>query len=220
MDDKAYLRPGTSEGFSKVRNSRILTVSASDRARKLPKYDWPERLVYVTPSTHRVFTKNPVCINDEEKLVMDTGRHFVVIHPKAIVDSSGTIRGPTLRLQFPDDFEVDPVIVESPVYSKGFRTLCAALRDDIYLFSDMTEKDDILKVGLLKIDDKYRAYENRRIDHLEARREKAWMTKHPTLKLQKVRSLCLIVACWSTTHKKFKKNAHQDGQCGKNTKNF
>ena len=36
--------------------------------------------------------------------------------------------------------KVDPIIVESPVYSKDFQTLCAALRDDIYLFSDMTEK--------------------------------------------------------------------------------
>lgn len=89
IDDKAYLRPDTSEGFSKVRNTRILTVTASERAKKLPKYDWPESLVYITPSTHSVFRKRPVQINDEDKLVMDSDRHFVVVPPKAIVDCSG-----------------------------------------------------------------------------------------------------------------------------------
>ena len=40
----------------------------------------------------------------------------------SIVDSSGTTwanETQRLRLQFQDDFEVDPVIVKSPVYSKG-----------------------------------------------------------------------------------------------------
>jgi hypothetical protein len=38
----------------------------------------------------------------------------------------------------------------------------------------MTEKNDILKVGRLEVDDKNRAYEKRRIiNHPEARREKA-----------------------------------------------
>ena len=32
IDDKAYLRPGTSEGFAKTRNSRILTLSAEEKA--------------------------------------------------------------------------------------------------------------------------------------------------------------------------------------------
>ena len=43
IDDKAYVRPGTCEGFEKTRNKRILTPSADERARKLPKYDWPEK---------------------------------------------------------------------------------------------------------------------------------------------------------------------------------
>ena len=32
IDDKAYLRPGTSEGFAKTRNSWILTLSAEQKA--------------------------------------------------------------------------------------------------------------------------------------------------------------------------------------------
>ena len=50
-DDKAYLRPGTSEGFEKTRNIRILTL-ANEGAKQLPKYDWPERMMYQTPATH------------------------------------------------------------------------------------------------------------------------------------------------------------------------
>ena len=54
IDDKAYVRPGTTEGFEKTRNKRILTPSTNERSRQLPKYDWPEKKVYVTPSTHRI----------------------------------------------------------------------------------------------------------------------------------------------------------------------
>ena len=43
IDDKAYIRPGTSEGFEKIRNKRILVPVAEDKMRKLPKYDWPEK---------------------------------------------------------------------------------------------------------------------------------------------------------------------------------
>lgn len=56
IDDKAYVRPGTSEGFEKTRNKRILTPCAEEKSRKLPKYDWPESKVYVTPSTHRLLS--------------------------------------------------------------------------------------------------------------------------------------------------------------------
>ena len=43
IDDKAYIRPGTSEGVEKVRNKRILVLVAEDKMRKLPKYHWPEK---------------------------------------------------------------------------------------------------------------------------------------------------------------------------------
>ena len=51
-DNKAYNRPGTSEGLEKMRNTRILMLSDVNKARKLPKYEWPERLVYITPGSH------------------------------------------------------------------------------------------------------------------------------------------------------------------------
>lgn len=44
MDDKAYIRPGTSEGCEKTRRVRILNL-VDEGAKHLPKYDWPESLV-------------------------------------------------------------------------------------------------------------------------------------------------------------------------------
>ena len=136
--DKAYLRPGTSEGFIKTRNSRnssctllrrgslrsnMLGVeqrasaeesapAAQEKTRKLPKYDWPESATFITPSTHRLFTQEPVQINGEEKLLIKNDRHFVSAIPKVDVPSTADIWGnetERLRLLYPDEFEVfDP----------------------------------------------------------------------------------------------------------------
>ena len=73
-DDKAYLRPGTSEGFEKSRNVRILTLTDVNRARALPKYDWPEKPVYITPAAHRIFTKKGSIKDDEEIDIRDRRR--------------------------------------------------------------------------------------------------------------------------------------------------
>ena len=77
IDDKAYLRPGTFEGFSKTRNSRILTMSTEAKARKLPKYDWPESQMHITPSTHRIFSQEPVVVDGKERLLMNQSRPMV-----------------------------------------------------------------------------------------------------------------------------------------------
>lgn len=149
-DDKAYLRPGTPEGFDKARNLRILTLSDHTKARKLPKYDWPEKMVYVTPGSHRVFTKSSVMNETEEKLITEDDRHYVFVRPKAIVGSSGTVwASETVRLRHedPSAFEVDEPTPGSPQYSLGFRKCCARLHDDLFLYYDMTESDDLDKLS-------------------------------------------------------------------------
>ena len=170
IDDKAYLRPGTSEGFSKTRNSRILTMSTEAKARKLPKYDWPESQMYITPSTHRIFTQEPVVIDGKDKLLMKNDRHIVVIRPKAYVDSSGNTwanETEKLRLLYPDEFEAKNL---GKSYSKHFRSLCAAVHDDVFLYVDMTEEGDILKVSTTDIC-KHRLYERERLKHVARRAE-------------------------------------------------
>ena len=172
-DDKAYLRPGTSEGFDKARNLRILILSDHTKARKLPKYDWPEQMVYVTPGSHRVFTKSSVMNETEEKLITEDDRHYVFVRPKAIVGSSGTVwASETVRLRHedPSAFEVDEPTPGSPQYSLGFRKCCARLHDDLFLYYDMTESDDLDKIsGETGSNCKFFTYEKERAEHLKLR---------------------------------------------------
>ncbi|CAH3032576.1 unnamed protein product, partial [Porites lobata] len=162
-DDKAYLRPGTSEGFDKAINLRILTLSDHTKARKLPKYDWPEKMVYVTPGSHRVFTKSSVMNETEEKLITEDDRHYVFVRPKAIVGSSSTVwASETVRLR-----HEDPSAFE---YSLGFRKCCARLHDDLFLYYDMTESDDLDKIsGETGSNCKFFTYEKERAEHLKLR---------------------------------------------------
>lgn len=44
-------------------------MSTEAKARKLPKYDWPVSEMYITPSTYRIFTQEPVVIDGKEKIV-------------------------------------------------------------------------------------------------------------------------------------------------------
>ena len=147
-DDKAYIRPGTSEGFDKTRNIRILTLSDEATARKLPKYDWPEKLVYVTPGSHRIFTKSGITVEGEEKLITEDDFHHVFMRPKSLVGSSGSVWASEtvhLRHEDPSAFEVQGR-PECPDYSLGFRKCCARLHDDLFLNQDISESDDLNKV--------------------------------------------------------------------------
>ena len=90
IDDKAYIRPGTSEGFSKARNVKVLMLSDINKLRKLPKYDFVESSALLTPSTHRILHKEGVIVDGSEKLVFTGASHFVFTRPKAVIDSSGT----------------------------------------------------------------------------------------------------------------------------------
>lgn len=122
--------------------------------------------MYITPSTHRIFSQEVVVIDEKEKLLMKDNRHFVLVQPKVYVDSSGNTwanETERLRLLYPDEFEAEGL---GNTYSKVFRTFCAAVRDDIFLYVDMTEEQDILKVTRENTC-KYRLYEMQRVHHLK-----------------------------------------------------
>ena len=144
IDDKAYLRPGTSEGFNSVRNKRILTPAASEKMRKLPKYDWPIKKVYQTPLTHRVLMLEGFDVEGNEKLGSTGDSHYVFVRLKSFVDFSGTTSETVfLRHTNPLDFEVD----ERCSRSKVFRQILAITHDYVFQFIDMTETNDIKKVS-------------------------------------------------------------------------
>ena len=114
IDDKAYLRPGTSEGFSSVRNGRILTPSSESKM---------EKRAYQTPSTHRILYCKCKFADNEEKVVSTGDSHYVFVRPKAYIDSSGTTWASetvTLRHLVPVDFEVE----ESS--TKDEKSLCSS----------------------------------------------------------------------------------------------
>lgn len=125
-DDKAYVRPGTSKGFEKSRNVRILTLTDIIRARTLPKYHWPEKLVYITPAAHRIFTKKGSIKDDEETLKTDEDHHFVYVTPKATIGGSGSVWASEivdLRHRSPDVFEM-PTSNEQHLHRSISRFLC------------------------------------------------------------------------------------------------
>ena len=166
-DDKAYLRPGTSEGFEKSRNVRILTLTDVNRARALPKYDWPEKLVYIPPAAHRIFTKKGLIKDDEETLEKDEDHHFVYVRPKAIFGSSGSVwASETVDLihRSPDVFEM-PTLCEH-TYTKAFRGFCAHAHDYLFQYMDMSNVVDMSKVTT-KLECPHHLCEASRVDHLQ-----------------------------------------------------
>ena len=145
--------------------------SRREGARQLPKYDWPEKMMYQAPATHRILNKG-IDVNGEEKLVSIANEHFVFIPPKHIVNSSGTTwanETHQLRCEFPDSVEV---IKDEYIASKELRSFTSALYGDVYLFHDMSEKDDIEK-WTNSPSCRYKKYEERRLSHLLYRIDKA-----------------------------------------------
>lgn len=172
MDDKAYLRPGTGEGFGGARKRKILTVAEVDKAKKLPKYDWPQQLVYQTPASHRIMTKESVKEGeDEEKLINKTDSHFVFVRPKSIAGSSGSVwASDAVRLWHENTatFQIESSNTSTCTYTKEFSSCCVILHDYAFLYQDMTDREDIEKLTSTdfskEIMDTFLQYEKKRID--------------------------------------------------------
>ena len=170
-DDKAYIRPGTSEGFRSSRKGGIYCLTDEEKARKLPKYDWPEKMVYQTPASHRVFTKEEVIENNKETLSTAEDYHVVFVLPKNLIKSSGsTYRSQTvfMRTELPDLYDIP----NGTDYSVQFRSACALLHDYAKLYSMMTVKYDLDRVTNAQ-DCPHRIYEMSRLRQLENGIDKA-----------------------------------------------
>ena len=164
MDDKAYVRPGTSEGFAKTRNLRILTLTGNE-GRQLPKYDWPEDKVYQTPAAHRIIKKETKEVDGKDMLFTTSDRHFVIVRPKAFVDSSGTTWASEkvrLRQEEPDTFEV---VEGSLSISSRVISYASKVRDTVFLYNDMSVERDYERVTN-NPSCPYSAYEIERLEHL------------------------------------------------------
>ena len=68
-DDKAYLCPGTSVGFRNTKNEKLFQPSDESKAKQLPKYDFPDSVLNVTPGTHRIMSKEIQNIDGKDEIV-------------------------------------------------------------------------------------------------------------------------------------------------------
>ena len=131
-------------------------------------------MMYQTSATHRILNKEGVDVNGQEKLISNGDEHFVFVRPKQIVNSSGTTwvnETHRLRCELPDSFEVsnNDVALSFP---KEVRCFASSVQGDVYLFHDMSEKEDIDKVTASP-SCLFREYEKKRLKHLVKKIEKA-----------------------------------------------
>ena len=173
IDDKAYVRPGTSEGFSKARNVKVLMPSDINKQRKLPKYDFAESSAFVTPSTHRILHKEGVIVDGSEKLVSTGDSHFVFTRPKAVIESSGTTwANETVLLAHDHQNELDV-----PGTNKGLdvntRNFMRACHDTLFQYKDMFERNDLSNINTEDTDCRHKQYELDRLNHLQHNLSKA-----------------------------------------------
>ena len=168
MDDKAYLRPEISEGAKGARQQTILQPSDETSARSLPVHDFPEALVYVTPSVFRFIRKEAEVVEEEVTLVTKADDSIVVVEPKACVPThASTWASNSMRLRWEKPGIHEPEELHRyQKYSEELRGLCARVHDCTFYYMDSTTEIDILSVtGADKCP--YRIYEQLRLHSLE-----------------------------------------------------
>ncbi|CAC5355239.1 CGNL1 [Mytilus coruscus] len=67
MDDKAYLKPEASDGLDKF---KVFQTTDSDKQRRLPKYDFAQAKLNITPSSHRFIMKDITYVDNNLEMVM------------------------------------------------------------------------------------------------------------------------------------------------------
>ena len=119
FDDKAYLRCGTSEGFSRPRTKSIVMPGSKIL---LPSYDFPEKAGYVAPGAN-------LMINNMEEQTTDGRDIFVTkdvtisvtCKPKLVYSSSAAHWANDAyqdRLLFPEEYEVEGTGADVPRNTK------------------------------------------------------------------------------------------------------
>ncbi|CAB3978158.1 RNA-directed DNA polymerase from transposon X-element [Paramuricea clavata] len=90
-NDKAYICPGTSTGVQSARNVRIIQPSDITKQKTLPKYDFPLRLVNVTPGVNRIMDFELKDDDNETKIKMTDDNTVVFNRPKHFIGSNGSV---------------------------------------------------------------------------------------------------------------------------------
>ena len=110
MDDKAYLRCGTSEGFCRPINTPV-QISQENLQFKLPSSDYPQECGYVSPGVILLVNNmKEVSYKDTDRYVRDDVTVTVTCKPKLVYPSTATNWFNDLyrvRYLFPQEHELD-----------------------------------------------------------------------------------------------------------------
>ncbi|CAB3995283.1 RNA-directed DNA polymerase from transposon X-element [Paramuricea clavata] len=136
-------------------------------------------MVYQTPSAHCIMTKRTMHIGSEITTLVDDDSHFVVVRPKAFVDSSGTTWASEivrLRTMHPAVFEI-PLASDDTSFSAEQRGSLCKIEYAVFQYLDMTEEEDVKKVSAHD-DCPHRKYERNRVQHLLSKINNAGHIEH------------------------------------------
>ena len=143
FDDKAYLRCGTSEGFSRPKNKPLLI---EQEMLELPSYDFPEKCGYVAPGVnliiHNMEENN---IKGRDTFSVKDVTVSVTCKPKIVYSSSATNWANdayTDRLMFSEAHDIPGSGVQE---TKDVRTNLVFLKDSLKQFEIMNIKEDYIK---------------------------------------------------------------------------
>lgn len=169
MDDKAYLKPEASDGLDKFRVFQTVDVS---KQRQLPKYDFAQAKLNITPSSHRFFSKEITSVDSKVEMVMDEDENVCVFRPKFYTGSSGSVwasEDRRIRHEKPNLYEIPDNDVE---LSNEFHGVAAILKDKANHYLLQSMPSDYAKVTNNK-DCPYRAFEELKVKSLSFNIEKA-----------------------------------------------
>ena len=134
VDDKASVRLDTSTGFDKNRGGKIFQVTDEDHQKKLPKYDFRDSKLYVSPVLHRIINKEVIEVEGQQKVKLTDEQSFVFcfLRPKYYLGSSRTVwtdKQFSIFHNFPQFYEVESGDVQTA--GTSLRKYCHMARDKL-----------------------------------------------------------------------------------------
>ncbi|CAC5360002.1 unnamed protein product [Mytilus coruscus] len=162
MDDKASLKPEASDGLDKF---KVFQSTDSDKQRKLPKYDFAQAKLNITPSSHRFIMKDITYVDNNLEMVMSEDENICVFRPKFYIGSSGTVwasEDRKLRYEKPQLYERK---AETTQLSNEFHSIAALIRDKAKHYSLQNVLEDVNRVTANR-DCPFKAFEQIKLDSL------------------------------------------------------
>ena len=154
IDDKAYIRCGTSEGFCRPLHTPVQMNTGPDSHFQLPTADYPDPVGYVSPGV--VLLVNNMKETEHkgrDKFVSDDVSVYVNCKPKHIYPSTATNWANDLflvRYRFQYEHEMSAIEDSSTLNTDCLKKVLpylVAVRDSIFQFELMTIKEDYEKVA-------------------------------------------------------------------------